>query len=83
MTNAILYTKAICPYCDKAKALLKKVGIPYEEIRIDLDPTRRDEMIERTQRKTVPQIFIGDRHIGGCDDLYALAQSEGLEQFLS
>lgn len=82
MKNAIIYTKATCPYCDKAKVLLKKVGIPFEEIRIDLNPERRDEMIERTQRKTVPQIFIGDRHIGGCDDLYALEQTEGLAQFV-
>ena len=82
MTTAIIYTKETCPYCVEAKRLLEKVGIPYEEIRIDLEPARATEMIERSARKTVPQIFIGDRHIGGCDDLYALEQAEGLAQFL-
>jgi len=83
MATATIYTKETCPYCVKAKMLLEKVGIPYEEIRIDLDPSRREEMIERSERKTVPQIFIGDRHIGGCDDLYALEQTAGLAQFLA
>jgi glutaredoxin 3 len=82
MQKTIIYTTGTCPYCDKAKALLKKAGIPYEEIRVDLNPALLTEMIERSGRKTVPQIFIGDRHIGGSDDLHAVAQAEGLEQFV-
>lgn len=69
----LMYTSAVCPYCQRAEALLKARGVTViEKIRVDLDPARRDEMIARTGRRTVPQIFIGDMHIGGFDDLSAL-----------
>jgi glutaredoxin 3 len=70
-----MYTTEVCPYCLRAKALLKARGVTeIDEIRVDRDPTARTAMIERTGRRTVPQIFIGDAHIGGCDDLMALDQ---------
>ena len=69
----LMYTTAVCPYCVRAKQLLKARGVvEIEEVRVDLDPARRDEMMQRTQRRTVPQIFIGETHVGGCDDLMAL-----------
>jgi glutaredoxin 3 len=70
-----MYTTQVCPYCIRAKALLKQRGVEaIEEIRIDLDPVQRDHMMSITGRRTVPQIFIGDTHVGGCDDLMALDQ---------
>lgn len=74
--NAVrMYTTQVCPYCLRAKALLKQRGVEQiEEIRIDVDPAQRDLMIELTGRRTVPQIFIGATHVGGCDDLVALDQ---------
>ena len=78
--NAVrMYTTQVCPYCVRAKALLKQRGVAQiEEIRIDLDPAQRDHMMETTGRRTVPQIFIGTTHVGGCDDLIALDQCGGL-----
>lgn len=78
--NAVrMYTTQVCPYCVRAKALLKQRGVErIEEIRIDLDPEQRDHMMQITGRRTVPQIFIGDTHVGGCDDLMALDQKGGL-----
>jgi glutaredoxin 3 len=78
--NAVrMFTTQVCPYCVRAKALLKQRGVEQiEEIRIDLDPARRDHMMEITGRRTVPQIFIGSTHVGGCDDLMALDQRGGL-----
>lgn len=74
-----MYTTLVCPYCMRAKALLKQRGVDaIEEIRIDLDPAQRDHMMAITGRRTVPQIFIGDTHVGGCDDLIALDQKGGL-----
>jgi glutaredoxin 3 len=68
-----MYTTAICPYCIRAKQLLAARGVTeIEEIRVDLHPEQRAIMMEATQRRTVPQIYIGDRHVGGCDELYAL-----------
>ncbi|MBS1190746.1 MAG: Glutaredoxin, GrxC [Rhodocyclaceae bacterium] len=68
-----MYTTAVCPYCVRAKQLLTARGvIDIEEIRVDLQPEQREEMMRTTQRRTVPQIFIGETHVGGCDDLYAL-----------
>jgi glutaredoxin 3 len=68
-----MYTTAVCPYCIRAKQILKSKGVDQiEEIRIDTDPQARAVMMETTQRRTVPQIFIGDTHVGGCDDLIAL-----------
>lgn len=68
-----MYTTAVCPYCVRAKQVLKAKGVEQiEEIRIDSDPTARAQMMESTGRRTVPQIFIGQTHVGGCDDLIAL-----------
>jgi glutaredoxin 3 len=84
MSNVTMYTTEVCPYCVRAKALLKQRGVlQIQEIRIDLDPAQRDLMIERTGRRTVPQIFIGSRHVGGCDDLIALDRAGGLEPLLA
>ena len=79
MTAVRMYTTQICPYCIQAKALLKQRGVALiDEIRIDLNPIERQRMVELTGRRTVPQIFIGDTHVGGCDELMALDQSGGL-----
>ena len=79
MTPVKMYTTQVCPYCIRAKALLKQRGVTaIEEIRIDLDLAERDRMVALTGRRTVPQIFIGDTHVGGCDDLVALDQRGGL-----
>jgi glutaredoxin 3 len=78
-----MYTTQVCPYCLRAKALLKQRGVEHiEEIRVDLDPIQRSRMIELTGRRSVPQIFIGDAHVGGCDDLMALDQAGGLDTLL-
>jgi glutaredoxin 3 len=70
MSKVRMYTTQVCPYCIRAKALLKQRGVEQiDEIRVDLDPAQRDAMIALTGRRTVPQIFIGDTHVGGCDDL--------------
>lgn len=71
MKNVLIYTTATCPYCVRAKQLLQQKGLAYTEVRVDLDDTERDKMIALSGRRTVPQIFIDDNHIGGCDDLYA------------
>ncbi|MCZ2498026.1 glutaredoxin 3 [Xylophilus sp. Kf1] len=73
MQNVTMYTTAVCPYCIRAKQILKAKGVEnIQEIRIDSDPVARNAMMERTGRRTVPQIFIGETHVGGCDDLMAL-----------
>lgn len=78
-----MYTTAVCPYCQRAKQLLKARGVEQiEEIRIDTDPQARDQMMQSTGRRTVPQIFIGDTHVGGCDDLVALDGRGGLVPLL-
>lgn len=83
MPSVKMYTTQVCPYCQRAKMLLKQRGVStIEEIRIDLDPAQRDEMMAITGRRTVPQIFIGDTHVGGCDDLVALDQRGGLTPML-
>lgn len=75
MATVKMYTTQICPYCVRAKALLKQRGVTeIEEVRVDLQPQARDEMIQLTGRRTVPQIFIGSTHVGGCDDLVAMDQ---------
>ena len=71
MEPVIIYTSAHCPYCERAKQLLQRKGIVYTEIRVDLDDAERENMINRSGRRTVPQIFFGEQHIGGCDDLHA------------
>jgi glutaredoxin 3 len=84
MSAVRMYTTQVCPYCHRAKALLKQRGVvQIDEIRVDLAPEERDRMIEITGRRTVPQIFIGDTHVGGCDDLMALDQRGGLLPLLA
>jgi glutaredoxin 3 len=83
MNTVRMYTTLVCPFCQRAKALLKQRGVAaIDEIRIDLDPAQRDQMMQITGRRTVPQIFIGDTHVGGCDDLIALDQKGGLMPLL-
>ena len=78
-----MYTTAVCPYCIRAKQLLKARGVEQiEEIRIDLNPVERDQMMASTGRRTVPQIFIGSTYVGGCDDLVALDAQDGLMPLL-
>ena len=79
-----MYTTAVCPYCIRAKQILKSKGVAQiEEIRVDMQPEERARMMEITGRRTVPQIFIGDTHVGGCDDLMALDQRGGLMPMLA
>lgn len=79
-----MYTTQTCPFCLRAKALLQQRGVAsIEELRIDLDPEQRAQMMNLTGRRTVPQIFIGETHVGGCDDLVALDRSGGLEPLLA
>jgi glutaredoxin 3 len=79
-----IYTTAVCPYCIQAKQILKAKGVEnLEEIRIDTDPEQRRSMMEITRRRTVPQIFIGQTHVGGCDDLIALDAQGGLLPLLN
>ena len=74
-----MYTTAVCPYCIRAKQILKSKGVEQiEEIRIDTAPDQREHMMQITGRRTVPQIFIGETHVGGCDDLMALDARGGL-----
>jgi glutaredoxin 3 len=82
MSKIIIYSKEVCPYCVRAKALLQKKGVAFEEIKITDDKTKQ-EMIEKSGgRMSVPQIFINEKHIGGCDDLYALDKSGELDKIL-
>jgi glutaredoxin 3 len=84
MKSVRMYTTQVCPFCHRAKALLRQRGVvQIDEVRVDLDPGERDRMIELTGRRTVPQIFIGEFHVGGCDDLYALDQRGGLMPLLA
>ena len=84
MPSVLMYTSRVCPYCQRAKALLERRGVTaIDEVRIDLEPAQRTRMIELTGRRTVPQIFIGDTHVGGCDDLIALDQRGGLAPLLA
>jgi glutaredoxin 3 len=83
MTEVVMYTSDYCPYCMNAERLLVSKGVSVKKIRIDLDPEQRDIMMERTGRRTVPQIFIGDRHVGGFDDLRALDLAGELDPLLA
>ena len=79
-----MYLTASCPYCSQAKQLLKQRGVTdIEEIRVDIQPVERQKMMEITGRRTVPQIFIGQTHVGGCDDLVALDSKGGLLPLLN
>lgn len=82
MATVIIYSAANCSYCQQAKALLDRKQVQYTEIKVDEKPELRDEMVARSGRKTVPQIFINDQHIGGCDDLYALDRAGKLDPLL-
>lgn len=82
MKKVIVYSTAVCPYCIRAKELLKREGISFEEIRVDADPTLRLKMEQMSGRRTVPQIFIGERHVGGFDDLKALYERGELESWV-
>jgi glutaredoxin 3 len=84
MTNIIMYTTAVCPYCINAERLLNSKGVKeINKIRVDLQPELRQEMMQKTGRRTVPQIYIGEQHIGGFDDLRALDLAGGLDPLLS
>ncbi|GGW79097.1 glutaredoxin 3 [Alteromonas halophila] len=83
MQQVDIYTKAFCPFCTRAKALLEEKGVAFHEVAIDAKPQLREEMIERANGGwTVPQIFIGDLHIGGCDELMALERQQKLDALL-
>ena len=83
MAHVKMYTTLVCPFCVRAKMLLKQRGVEQiEEIRVDLNPGERQQMMDITGRRTVPQIFIGETHVGGCDDLIALDQRGGLAPLL-
>jgi glutaredoxin 3 len=84
MAKILMYATGVCPYCLMAEKLLKAKGVTeIEKVRVDLDPARREEMMSRTGRRTVPQIYIGDRHVGGYDDLAALDHAGGLDPLLA
>ena len=84
MAKVVMYSTGVCPYCMMAERLLKSKGVAeIEKIRVDLEPGKRDEMMQRTGRRTVPQIYVGDRHVGGYDDLAALDRAGGLDPLLS
>ena len=77
-----MYCTSACPFCQAAERLLVDKGVKIDKIRVDLEPARRAEMMQKSGRRTVPQIWIGERHIGGCDDLYDLERQGGLEPLL-
>ena len=84
MAKIVMYTSAICPYCMNAERLLRSKGVTeIEKIRVDLQPELREEMMAKTGRRTVPQIYIGDQHVGGFDDLHALDVQGGLDHLLA
>ncbi|MFN4960451.1 MAG: glutaredoxin 3 [Burkholderiales bacterium] len=84
MAKVVMYSTAVCPYCQRAEMLLKQRGVTeIEKIRIDLDPAQRDAMMQKTGRRTVPQIYIGEHHVGGFDDLAALDRQGALASLLA
>ena len=80
--RVLMYATAACPFCQSAERLLQAKGARIEKVRVDLEPARRAEMTQKSGRQTVPQIWIGSRHIGGCDDLYALEREGRLDPLL-
>ena len=78
-----MYSTGFCPYCVRARMLLERKGVAYTDVRVDLEPALRAEMIERSGRTSVPQIFIDDFHVGGCDDMYALENQGRLDPLLT
>lgn len=83
MRSVTVYTRAFCPYCTRAIALLQRKGAPVTEIDATGDPSKRQEMMSRSGRWTFPQIFVGETHVGGCDDLHALEQRGALDPLLA
>jgi glutaredoxin 3 len=84
MSKVLMYSTAVCPYCVRAEQLLTRKGVTeIEKVRVDLQPERREEMMQRTGRRSVPQIYIGDTHVGGCDDLYELERQGKLDSLLA
>jgi glutaredoxin 3 len=84
MAKVLMYATGVCPFCVMAERLLRAKGVSaIEKVRVDLDPARREEMMSRTGRRTVPQIYIGERHVGGFDDLAALDRAGGLDPLLA
>ncbi len=81
--KVLMYTTAVCPYCQMAARLLTAKGVAVEKVRVDLEPARRAEMMEKTGRRTVPQIYIGETHVGGYDDLAALDRAGKLDPLLN
>jgi len=77
-----MYCTAACPFCQAAERLLAQKRVAIDKVRVDLDPARRAEMVQKSGRRTVPQIWIGERHVGGCDDLYDLERQGGLDPLL-
>jgi glutaredoxin 3 len=82
MPEIVIYTGRLCPYCTMAKKLFDRKGVSYTEIDVDSEPGLRQELMQKTRRRTVPQIYIGDHHIGGFDDLHALDMQQGLDPLL-
>ena len=84
MAKVVMYATGVCPFCLMAERLLKSKGVAdIEKIRVDLEPQRRQEMMQRTGRRTVPQIYVGERHVGGYDDVAALERAGGLDPLLA
>lgn len=84
MPAIVIYTAPLCPYCHEARGLLKAKGAPFTEVDLSREPGRRKEMVARAGGRTsVPQVFIGERHVGGCDDLFALDAAGGLDPLLA
>lgn len=84
MARVLMYATGVCPYCIMAEKLLRSKGVAdIEKVRVDLEPARRDEMMQRTGRRTVPQIYVGETHVGGYDDLSALDRAGGLDPLLA
>ena len=84
MPPVVIYTKPLCPYCSRAMSLLSKKGVKYQEIEAAWDPDKKKEMLSKSNGKTTyPQIFVGEQHVGGCDDLMALDRQGGLDKLLA
>ncbi|MCX7150343.1 MAG: glutaredoxin 3 [Rhodocyclales bacterium] len=84
MPRVLMYSTAVCPFCVRAEQLLTRKGVgDIEKVRVDLLPERREEMMQRTGRRTVPQIYIGETHVGGCDELYELERQGKLDSLLA
>ena len=84
MPKILMYSTGVCPYCVRAEQLLRRKGVAeIEKVRVDLEPARRQEMMDKTGQRTVPQIYIGDTYVGGCDELYALDHAGKLDSLLT